>query len=317
MRDPVSAMQRRLYDFQDCNPRNAKELRAALAFLPPSFVPWHIAVTGEAHRCIRHGVDYTIHRDIPPGAYFVMNEHYALASPEYIFVQMAHQLPRALLIKLGYELCGTYAPVKVEKGLPLQKKAPLANVRKIEEFIDNAPAMRGVTQARVAIKYVKDGSASARETDLSMTSSLPTFMGGYSFKGLELNYVVHFDEAAMRMAARAYAKCDLCWPDAKLDVEYDSELCHGTAQSIANDKARANALGHMGYRTIFVTNEQFTDMQTCDEIMRDIARLTGQRIRTRIGEIPPERYELHRELLQSCKHPVFATRDVSELSYQL
>lgn len=313
MADPSVYLSSRL---ANCHAHVAKDVASLIEdmdCLPLSFVPWHLVVGSGRQRLLKRHVDYTTQASIPPGSFCRIDEHYALASPEYLFVQFAKKLPRTLLIKLGYELCGTFSPVKLADEKLLRRAEPLTTLERLSKFIGCAGGMPGIVQARVALKYVKERAASAREGDISMTASLPFRMGGYGMCGFLLNYRVIYDRAAARMAGRRYADCDLCWPDAKLDVEYDSDLHHGSFEDVARDKTRANALSHMGYRTIFVTNDQFSDMRTCNELMYDIARITGQRLRGKRDEIPSQRYELHKTLLQSCGHPLFATRDISEL----
>lgn len=290
-------------------------LEHAIAWLPQAFVPWHFSTMDAKRRFLRNRYGYTVDSNIPPGSFCKVNDLYALASPEYLFIQFARKLPFQLLIKLGYELCGTYTPVKLSDGLFLKRASALTDVAKLGNFMERACTVHGSRTAARALKYIREKSASARETDFAMTTDLPLRWGGYAIHGFQMNYRVEFDDAAKRMSGRSHAKCDLCWPDVKLDVEYDSDLCHGANHSALSDKSRANALRHMGYTTIFVTNDQFRDMQTCDHLMHDIANLTGHRIKQKRGEIPRTRSDFHALLLQSSNHPVFASKCLDELRY--
>ncbi len=314
-KDPRSALSQRVMDNRDNAVENSAALKNAVEWLPKTFVPWHFSASDASQRFLRNRYGYSVDTNIPPGSFCKVNDIYALASPEYLFVQFARKLPFQLLIKLGYELSGTYAPVKLSDGLPLQRAVPLTDVSKLRHFVERASSAHGSRAAARALKYIQEKSASARESDFAMTTDLPLRWGGYAMHDFMMNYRVEFDEAAKRMSGRTHAKCDLCWPNVKLDVEYDSDLCHGTNRDALSDKSRANALRHMGYTTIFVTNDQFTDMRTCDELMHDIANLTGHRIRQKRGDIPRTRYELHTLLLQSNSHPVFASRSIDELRY--
>ena len=291
-------------------PENSERLLEEMRHLPLGFVPWHFMVSCAQERKLHARMGYTVCETVPAGSYCQFNRYVCIASPELVFLQLAKKLSIVQLIKLGDELCGTYMPVVDGQGKALKRKAVLTNVKQLEAFLRLARGMNGVKNARRALAFLVDGSASVKETELEMTACLPMRLGGYSMRKAFMNYRVDFDETAKQIADRSYARCDLCWPDVKLDVEYDSREHHDGYESVASDKARANALRHMGYEVVFVTSEQFANMRKCDALMHDIAKTIGHRIRDRKFEVPPKRIELHRELLASSSHPVFKTRQM-------
>ena len=208
---------------------------------------------------------------------------------------MAGELSFPRLVKLGYELCGTYALRPQEPGGFVPRK-PLTSLERLRAFVDAAPNLRGVRAARRALDYVLERSASPAETNLSLLLTLPTSYGGYALEFPQLNARIELSELAARECGRLFCRCDLYWPDVPLGVEYNSDRYHVGAERIDRDAVRMNALGSMGVQVVTVTRPQLLDAERFDDTARIIAKYLGRRLRIRVADFAQRRARLRREL---------------------
>ena len=119
------------------------------------------------------------------------------------------------------------------------------------------------------------GSASACETKLALLLGLPRRVGGYGLGMPELNYKIMLSDGARAAARRSFVRCDLCWPDSKIDVEYQSKFAHEGERARIRDSRRANALASMGWMTIAVTNEELSGVRSCDAVAKAVRLALG------------------------------------------
>ena len=309
LRNPEQVLSNRMQGFsQEEIPHDREQLVQEMRSLPAALVPWHFCVPHSRYRLWRDAFGYTVRAEVPPGAFCRLNAHVALASPELVFVQMASSLSLAQLVKLGDELCGTYAPIEDEQGKPLTRTGALTTVGRLSNFVCAAHSLRGARLAKKALPFLVEGSASAKETELEMLACLPPRHGGYSIDKPIMNMRVEFDAVARRLAGRGFALCDLCWPEFSLDVEYDSRQFHDSYEGFSSDKARANALNHMGYKVLFANSSHLSDRGKCNSLMCEIAKLAGHRVVRSQDCAEEKRRALFAELRDSASHPVFQTK---------
>lgn len=122
-------------------------------------------------------------------------------------------------------------------------------------------------------------------------------MGGYGIEAPLLNERVDLSERARRIAGRRYVVCDLLWPRAMLDVEYDGKE-HAEETRIAKDAMRRNALTSMGFTVITVTKWQIGDGGALNAIARTIAGRLGKQLRYRDPQFTRANLALHQTLLK-------------------
>lgn len=218
---------------------------------------------------------------IPRGSIFRIAAHAWCASPELAFVQAAALSDdRIHLALLGWELCGTYCTELTGResayGLP-----PLTSTRKIREFAQRNAELRGAKKALAALRFVADGSASPRETMLALALGMPLKDGGHALGMPVMNHEVKATERARIIAGRSSFRCDLCWPDALLDVEYQSHEAHANEGSRIGDSRRANALSSMGWTVVAITNDELDSVSTLAEIAKTLRK--HLRLRLRLG----------------------------------
>lgn len=295
----------------DC-PLSISQLEKDARRLPASRRLWHLMTSSPSLRFRPDSYCYTVcSRPIPAPAFYLVNRSVCIASPQLVFVQLATTLPLVLLIKLGDELCGMYTSTFDEEKRDRQRDAVLCTVEELRSFIDSATWMRGSARARKALPFIVEGSCSARETELEMLLCLPPRHGGYGFPKPQMNMRVDFNREARAFAKQAYARCDLCWPDCKLDVEYDGRAWHEDEERAWHDKARANGLQQMGYRVISVSKTELDSRPLLDSAAIVLSGIVGHRLRDSMAAALEKRDILHETLLNSWRHPVFSRVCVS------
>ncbi|MGI6033587.1 MAG: hypothetical protein ACOX69_09245 [Coriobacteriales bacterium] len=224
-------------------------------------------------------------------------------------MQFACELELPLLVKLGCELCGTFTPYRSFDPGGAKSREPITSVQKAGEYLDRTRGLWGVRIARKALPYVLDNFASVKETETALLLSLPKHYGGFGIPKPVMNMQIDFDEGARTIAGTAIARADMCWPDCKLDVEYDSDEYHSLTGDILHDNERANALRHLGYQVIFVTRDQQKYSVPFEGLAKDIARATGTYLRRSVLEDDSKRTALRCLFEQSGSLLVF--RDIA------
>ena len=185
--------------------------------------------------------------------------------PELAFIQMAAGLGSTAILELGFELCGTYRTAKTEAPAA-HNIPPITSTKKLKEFASTASQQPGIRKATACLKYLCDNSASARESALAILLELPLRDGGYALGTPRMNAVVASTETTQQIYRAQYMKCDIAWPDSKVDVEYQSRYAHEGETARIRDSRRANALGELGWTVISVTNEELNSLQACNAI---------------------------------------------------
>lgn len=212
-------------------------------------------------------------------------------------MQMATVLPVVELILLGFELCGTYALDPDDPQGFRNRERALTTVAALNRFVAKMEGMHGCKRAKRALRFVIDGSASPMESVLAMLLWLPSSFGGYGLRRPRLNYEVTVASTASGSTRKINRRCDLYWPESKLAVEYESDLCHTGSEDILRDSVRRTELAKENVRVITVTKEQLFDARKLDEVAHALARRMGMRIRCSRSDWMMRRYELRMKLL--------------------
>lgn len=221
-----------------------------------------------------------------------------VSTPEFCFLQMASRISLTKLIQLGFELCGTYALVDPRKPA-VAREAPLTSVAALRAFLGCAPEVHGRKKALRAVQYIRDGSASPMETAVALLLCLPYRLGGYGLTWPLLNHRIDVPQTARRMASKSYCVCDLYWPEARVAVEYDSNLWHSESSQIVRDSKRRNTLIAMGLTVVTITGHQVWDGGELNSAAHLLAKLTGKRLRYRDPEFTHKHLALREELLET------------------
>lgn len=222
-----------------------------------------------------------------------------VCSPELCFLQLATELGPEELIHVGFELCGTYAPPRAGTSRLVERPSALTSVEQLAFFLTQVPKARGLAAARGALRHIINGSASPMESVAAMLFCLPRRLGGLGLPRPELNRVVEFDREARKMAGgRGRAVCDMFWPG--VAVEYEGQAYHGGEVSLRADRARSNALAHMGVRTISIYDEHIRSVERCRDMGTEIARAIGFRMQPRSFDETSRQLHLRRSILRAA-----------------
>lgn len=225
-------------------------------------------------------------RELPAGSLVKVSKHVLVASPELAFVQMSTRFSLGQLIMAGAEMSGTYALLAPD-GSPLalpRTRKPLTSGARILECIASLDYDSASPAARAATR-IPDNAASPMEAKVALLLSLPHAAGGYGLPAPLLNAPVALSEAAAALYPHANCRCDLFWPDAKLDLEYDGQEAH--ENRLTEDAARRAALAIEGVDVIGVSKAQVYDSDAFASIAQLLNKKLGAPIRNRME---PQRF---------------------------
>lgn len=234
---------------------------------------------------------------LPPGALLRIADGVAVESPELCFARLAPALARPKLIKIGLELCGTYAlRPDLEEGFA-PKRRPSTTIASLKKLLDSCGPLKGRLEAERALKYLHEGSASPMETISAMLLFLPYRMGGQALtKGL-LNAEVAANDYTLALTGKSFLKCDILWPEARLCLEYDSDQHHTGSRRIAEDASRRAALTYLGFEMVTMTKHHVLNMEAFNNIALLLAKRLGKR--SRGTACPPEKQrELRSQIIE-------------------
>lgn len=219
---------------------------------------------------------------LPRQSLMRLDDDLLMACAPLVFVQEATSLSFCHLVELGYELCGTYRRGREDAPTIFQVE-PLTSVAELSSFLRRAHGLNGAARAARALSYLADGSASPMETKAAVMFSLPVRLGGYGLGVPRMNHEVKASPEAASIAQRGSFRCDLCWPHARIDVEYQSRAYHEGEANRIRDSQRTNALMSMGYRVVGITSEELNSLSATEVIAGIIGDALGRR-RRRQGE---------------------------------
>lgn len=228
-----------------------------------------------------------------PRSFMRIEDGLYVSTPEMAFCEMASVLSLERLIALGFELCGTYRRASTF-GLARYDATPLTSPGALASFIEKSPQFKGVKKARRALSCILAGSASPRESELAMLLCLPYSLGGYGLPHPTMNAEMPLPKN-VAATGRSSLRCDLYWPAARLDVEYDSAEFHSAERLLANDSMRRIALESMDVTSVNLTAEHLRRASLFDEAAQGIARILGKRVRLP-GDFRLKQERLWREL---------------------
>ena len=263
---------------------SAKETNMLLHYVVPSASRRRGFREAKSHVC---GIDM----EVIPLRQAASESFVCVVTPEVLFLQMAAKLSPIELMKLGYELCGSYSLSDADseedeedeeegESLGFTRRQPLTSVGKLSAYFEPLSQVRCVQKARSVLRYVVDGCASPREAELCMLLVLPCRLGGY---GLGKPLVGHTDGATRNKTSLLPGKhgpCDLLWPLAGVALEYGVEPPEAeTVRRRAPKFDRRMMLGFSDIEVIPLTNQQIEQVGTLDSVVSKVARRHGRKLR--------------------------------------
>lgn len=251
---------------------------------PSESAPLHFLVAKKTQRPrSKMYVGHACRAPLPANSFYRVSAEVHVTCPELTFVQMAGVLELPQLVALGMEFCGTYRRNVTGAATPgfsvpqtIYDQPQLTTKEQLKTYIDAASPMPGVKQARRALEFVLEGSASPFETIVYLLLCLPRRLGGYALPTPELNPPITFTDRAKTFTTRSSARGDLYWRAAKLDLEYNGSD-HEFSRSA--DSMRRKALEKMKVQVIELTNDEVRDVDMFHATVLRIARTLGVRVR--------------------------------------
>lgn len=235
---------------------------------------------------------------LPVGSFIRADNDLLICSPELCFAQMASIMPFANLVKLGFELCALYS-LQPNGQASYQRTLPPTTPRALGSYLKRCNGMKGLADARKAVRAIATASGSPMETALAIVLSLPLRHGGYGLPRPSMNYRIDTRRRMRRSAEKRYYLCDLYWPEASIALEYDSDLEHTGPERIASDALRRNDLAALGVTMITATRDQVMDAGKLDSLARQIGRMLGVRMRNERRRSAYEHERLFRSFISS------------------
>lgn len=219
-----------------------------------------------------------------------------LVAPEVCYLQLGKDHSDIQLMKLGFELCGSYS--QSFEGDGFRNRLPLCSVLDIKKCAAKMPSNKGVPHGLKCLQYVREKSASPMETMLALMFGLGSSYGGYGLGVPEMNAAVDAPAAGKDAIDHKRYHCDLFWPNDKVAVEYNSTQFHLNERAAAWDAKRMNDLSLFGITVFTLTRIQVSDPNQLDGVARKIATLMGKRLRSTRGDLMERRYKLRKALFE-------------------
>lgn len=287
---------RRTSKLHDCGIAPTRWLAEDLGLHGVSQRPFHLLV-GDSNRACSRG-DVTCHireAPLPPRSLITAARDLKVISPELLFCSLAARddIDEVDLALIGYELCGFYL---LDAGASSWDgytgiSQPLTNVGRISRKIKALGGFHGVPRARAAIAHVRDGSNSPMESIMDVLFLLPRRLGGMGITGKsELN-------------GRVRTPGNDRFVDLLLDnvgLEYKGKQPH-SIEKVGRDDRRQNKLTGSGISVINVWYEDLVQDSLFRELVLDVYRAMGKRLRIRDAGFESRQMILRARLLPALK----------------
>lgn len=215
------------------------------------------------------------------------------ASLCYLQLASSYEIPELAL--LGCELMGAYTPCDFAT-FGLLPREPLMTPASLRRFLDTCGPVNGLVRARETLGCLLPCAASPMESRVALYLTLPRRLGGYGFPKPELNLRFDVDGEARMVVDGHFFRGDLCWRDAGIALEYDSDTAHTGPDRIAADTKRRNALAYLGITVLGITRKQAFDAGEFDRVARTLAKLLHIPMRERRANQTQRRRLLHHRL---------------------
>ena len=266
--------------------------------------PLHILVGDDnARKAAKNFTNHISSMKYPGGSFIRVAPEIIMSTPELCFVQMASEYTLFQLVMLGFEFCGSYRLDKeVDPKRGFRDDIPLTSVAKLSAYIAKLEGMKGVKNARRALRFIANGSASPMETILAMLLTLPYRFGGFGFPLPLLNCPVEVSVSFGRVKRKLKYDCDIYWPDEQVDVEYDSDFYHTNEERIAKDAIRRNALSTVGVTVVTVSRMQIYNTAELRKVAEVLSKQLDRQLRLPMPEFTKKHAALRRQLLSKSSN---------------
>lgn len=294
---------------------SAADATAAFRYLERHDVPTETVhcMTHVRHAKVSRCAPYLqMHIDSRPLEFWELHElepDIYLPCIEACALQAATEMPFIELVEYYYELCGTYS-LNPEDETDYIDRTALTSVEALQGSFARAKGARGITQAKRALAYVRNGCRSPFETAMSLMIVLPKKMGGLGIRRYQTNHMLKVPHFAAKLTRRSHFYLDGYLESSKTDLEYNG-FRHDEAESAAVDEERRLALASMGYAVITISKHSFFDKTAFQRVITAIRR--REKIPT--SRLPNGFYKYQEELRQFVLRRYLQADDATERDY--
>lgn len=235
---------------------------------------------------------------LPKESFLEIGDEVYIPCAELAFLDMASYCTPLELARIGMDLCGCYR-VMQDRRTDLVAAEPLTSAARINAYLKRMPSGTvGLKKATTVAAWLTDNSASPRETSLAVCMRVPSRVGGYQVRSLELNLQIPLSSIAAPTTTASYFVGDAVDPSTKTVIEYNSSKHHDDEGEHEYDMEKITALGTMGYHVIPITTRQFNRFDAFDAIMTgNVIPHLGIRRGAVVQETLLRRREAHRTVL--------------------
>lgn len=225
-------------------------------------------------------------KSFPAGSFLQVEKQIYIASPELTFCTLANSLPVEKLIIFGLELCGTYTFNNVEQCV-IYGCSQISNTEKLNKYVKALKRIyhgfKGIKNAEYAASFLRNYSASPQESRVYLILGGPRKIGAFGIRGFELNKEIKLSAKAKKIAGQNIIRPDLCIPNNKISIEYDSNQFHDNEGQNIKDKNRLNALKHDKWHTYNFVPDILHSPEKLSNLAIDILKTNKQdtRIKTK------------------------------------
>lgn len=292
----AAALPEKVVDLADLSASDVRPVPGVTDYLarclPSLSRPYCVTVFRQQDRCrMRDVLCHIAPASVREAPHHLVASGILAPPPELALLQQSRGRSLPEVVAIATALCSAYA---LNADGDLLKRAPLSSLDRIALACCRYPDVFGCGVVRKALEWVIPNAASPREAALALVLSLPCRLGGYGLPKPMLNAPLCLHERVRGAAASSYYVADLCWPDARLVIEYDSDAFHLTSDQQYRDAVKRMVLGEMGYRVLTVTRQQLNDPWEMDKVARIIAPILGRQFRIRCKDFRAKQLALWR-----------------------
>lgn len=221
--------------------------------------------------------------------------------PEFCLMQLAKYLDEVQLLGLAFEMCGFYTRDECGKDFP-RKLEPICTPGSIKRSLQEYRGFHGAKRLRTIADEVLANSRSVKETQMALQTCLPERLRGFSLPHPLMNYIIEvpFAESEM-LGARSYT-VDLCWPEHRLALEYDSEAFHGEARRKA-DARRRNGIRYLGYTLVEANAANLATTFAAARMAQSLSTLMGIQGKPGQFDVTAEKVRAHNQIMDLSRYP--------------
>lgn len=221
--------------------------------------------------------------------------------PELTLLHLATSLHPLALLMLAHELCGRYRICQDPPGF--FEAEPLTNTRRLSALVEASAGVPGAKPLRTLLPYLSENARSPMESAVALMVGLPQRLGGLGLPRPTLNQRISPGRRGRAATSAHFYDCDLFWPQARLALEYDSDLCHTGADRLNSDAARRTALLALGITVVTATRDQIYRPRQFRQLETTLRRQLGVRRQVRCADFERRQEELRRYALGTGLRP--------------